>query len=218
MVANMVSNVSVTSALRKDILNDVFPAGSRLVEVVLSERYKVSRAAVRAALLELSSEGLVVREANRGATVRRISVEEAVEITEARGALEGLIAAYAARNVTESESAGLLEGLARMRVAVDDEDIIEYGQLNVNLHLLLRQAARHSVAADLVDNLKNRAVHHQFRLSMLPGRLAESLAQHEAIVAAVIAHDEAAATDAMVAHLNSVASVLRRWAEVPPRH
>jgi len=218
MVANMVSNVSVTSALRKDILNDVFPAGSRLVEVVLSERYKVSRAAVRAALLELSSEGLVVREANRGATVRRISVEEAVEITEARGALEGLIAAYAARNVTESESAGLLEGLARMRVAVEDEDIIEYGQLNVNLHLLLRQAARHSVAADLVDNLKNRAVHHQFRLSMLPGRLAESLAQHEAIVAAVITHDESAATDAMVAHLNSVASVLRRWAEVPPRH
>ncbi|HMH59628.1 MAG TPA: GntR family transcriptional regulator [Galbitalea sp.] len=210
--------MSVTSALRKDILNDVFPAGSRLVEVVLSERYKVSRAAVRAALLELSSEGLVVREANRGATVRRISVEEAVEITEARGALEGLIAAYAARNVTESESAGLLEGLARMRVAVEDEDIIEYGQLNVNLHLLLRQAARHSVAADLVDNLKNRAVHHQFRLSMLPGRLAESLAQHEAIVAAVITHDESAATDAMVAHLNSVASVLRRWAEVPPRH
>jgi DNA-binding GntR family transcriptional regulator len=218
MVANMVSNVSVTSALRKDILNDVFPAGSRLVEVVLSERYKVSRAAVRAALLELSSEGLVVREANRGATVRRISVEEAVEITEARGALEGLIAAYAARNVTESESAGLLQVLALMRIAVDDEDIIEYGQLNVRLHQLLRQAARHSVAADLVDNLKNRAVHHQFRLSMVPGRQTESLAQHEAIVAAVISHDEAAATEAMVAHLNSVASVLRRWAEVLPRH
>jgi DNA-binding GntR family transcriptional regulator len=217
MVANMVSNVGVTSALRKDILDDVFPAGSRLVEVVLSERYKVSRAAVRAALLELSSEGLVGREANRGATVRRISVEEAVEITEARGVLEGLVAAYAARNVTEAEGAGMLEILARMRVAVDEEDIVGYGQLNVDLHLLLRQAARHSVAADLVDNLKNRAVHHQFRLSMVPGRPKESLAQHEAIVTAVISHDEAAATDAMVAHLNSVASVLRRWAEVLPR-
>jgi DNA-binding GntR family transcriptional regulator len=217
MVANMVGNVSVTSALRKDILDDVFPAGSRLVEVVLCERYKVSRAAVRAALLELTSEGLVGREANRGATVRRISVEEAIEVTEARGALEGLIAAYAARNVTEPEGTELAEIISHMRVAVEEEDVIGYGQLNETLHLRLRQAARHSVAESLVDNLRNRAVHHQFRLSMVPGRPRESLAQHEAIVTAVVAHDETAATAAMIAHLNSVASVLRRWAEVLPR-
>jgi DNA-binding GntR family transcriptional regulator len=210
----MVSNVSVTAGLRKDILNDVFPAGSRLVESTLCERYGASRAAVRAALLELTGEGIVGREANRGATVRRISVDEAIEVTEARGALEGLIAAHAARNVTVSESSVLVDIASRMRSAVESEDILVYRQLNEELHLRIRQAARHLIAASLVDNLKNRAVHHQFRLSMLPGRLNESLAQHEAIVAAVVAHDEEAATVAMTVHLNSIASVLRKWSDI----
>lgn len=210
------STRSATDTLRQDILDDTLPAGSRLVESALCERYEVSRAAVRAALLELTAEGLVGREANRGATVRRISVAEAIEITEARAAIEGLIAANAARNASEDESEELAEIVRSMRVAVESEDVFAYGQLNQTLHRRLREVANHKVAAALVDNLRNRSVRHQFRLSMVPGRAKESLTQHEAIVAAVRAGDEQAATSAMVEHLNSVAEVLRRWSEVAP--
>ena len=87
-----VDNPSATDRLRNDILTGALPPGERLVELQLAERYQIGRAAIRAALLELDSEGLVRREANRGATVRRISLSDAIEITQARGALEGLVA------------------------------------------------------------------------------------------------------------------------------
>ena len=96
----------------------MFPSGERLIEAQLCERYSCGRAVARAALVQLESEGLVVRQPNRGATVRRISVAEAIEITEARAALEGLIAARAARHATAGECAELRQVIADMRIAV----------------------------------------------------------------------------------------------------
>ena len=199
--------------LRADIVAGVFPAGERLIEAQLCERYACGRAVVRAALVQLESEGLVDRQPNRGATVRRISVAEAIEITEARAALERLIAARAARNATPSDCDELCGIVTDMRAAVEQDDAAEYSELNRVLHGRLREISRHAVAADLVHNLRNRAVSHQYRLAMMPGRPSESLEQHAAIVAAVVAGDQAAASAAMDSHLGSVLDVLNRWGD-----
>jgi DNA-binding GntR family transcriptional regulator len=207
----MVVTAPVADRLRDDILGGAFPPGERLIELQLAERYGVGRAAIRAALLELDAEGLVQREANRGATVRRISVGEAVEITEARAALEGLIARLAAERATGGEQDELRELIVRMTDAVERDDKLAYSKLNRSLHDALRRIARHRVADDLVANLRNRAAHHQFRLALVPGRAAESLTQHAAIVEAVASGDGRAAEEAMHAHLASVVEVLRHW-------
>jgi DNA-binding GntR family transcriptional regulator len=203
--------LSVTDRLRDDILEGAFPPGERLIELQLTERYGVGRAAIRAALVELEVEGLVQREANRGATVRRISVAEAVEISEARGVLEGLVARLAAERATQAERAELSGLIDEMTEAVAQDDRLRYSKLNRTLHATLRRIARHRVADDLVANLRNRAAHHQFRLALVPGRAPDSLAQHRAIVAAVIAGEAAAAERAMRDHLASVVDVLRQW-------
>jgi DNA-binding GntR family transcriptional regulator len=207
----MVIAAPVADRLRDDILRGAFPPGERLIELQLTERYGVGRAAIRAALVELDAEGLVQREANRGATVRRISVAEAVEITEARAALEGLIARLAAERATDGDREALRDLLADMTGAVARDDKLAYSKLNRHLHGSLCRIARHRVADDLVANLRNRAAHHQFRLALVPGRAAESLAQHRAIVEAVTSGDGPAAEDAMRAHLASVIDVLRHW-------
>jgi DNA-binding GntR family transcriptional regulator len=202
---------AVTDQLRDDILAGAFPPGERLIELQLTERYGVGRAAIRAALVELDSEGLVRREANRGATVRRISVAEAVEITQARAALEGLVARLAAERANEAEREGLRTVVAQMTAAVAEGDSLAYSKLNRRLHGSLCRIARHRVADDLVANLRNRAAHHQFRLALVPGRAEESLGQHRAIVEAVVSGDGAAAEAAMRDHLASVIDVLRHW-------
>jgi DNA-binding GntR family transcriptional regulator len=207
----MVVTALVTDRLRDDILGGAFPPGERLIELQLAERYGVGRAAIRAVLVELDAEGLVQREANRGATVRRISVGEAVEITEARAALEGLIARLAAERATAGEQDELRDLIVRMTDAVEQDDKLSYSKLNRYLHDALRRIARHRVADDLVANLRNRAAHHQFRLALVPGRAAESLTQHAAIVEAVASGDGRAAEEAMRAHLASVLDVLRHW-------
>jgi len=209
-----VDNPSATDRLRNDILTGALPPGERLIELQLAERYQIGRAAIRAALLELDSEGLVRREANRGATVRRISLSDAIEITQARGALEGLVARLAAERATDQERADLQSLVAAMEVAVGNDARLDYANLNRALHRTLLQIARHEVATDLVANLRNRSAHHQYRLATVTGRANESLGQHRAIVAAIVARDGDAAEAAMRAHLESVADVLRHWEEL----
>ncbi|MDH3756162.1 MAG: GntR family transcriptional regulator, partial [Acidimicrobiia bacterium] len=148
---------SITDDLRRDILAGVYPPGERLVELQLTDRYGCGRATVRSALIELTAEGLVEREANRGATVRRITIAEAIEITESRAALESLIAAHAARNATDDERSELIDVIDRMRTAVAAADSGSYSELNALLHRRLREMSRHSVASHLVQNLRNRA-------------------------------------------------------------
>mgnify|MGYP006191215199 FL=1 len=152
---------SVTDALRGEILNGRFEPGDRLLEVSLANEYRCGRAAVRSALVALTSEGLVEREANRGATVRRISIAEAIQITQARAALESLIAAEAARTATPDDHVELLQIIDDMRSAVADEQDRDYSRLNGVLHCRLREMSGHNVAAELVANLRNRAAHHQ---------------------------------------------------------
>ncbi len=204
---------TVTDELRRDILNGRFEPGDRLLELPLAEEYACGRAAIRSALVELTTEGLVEREANRGATVRRISVAEAIQITEARAALESLIAGQAARNATAEERDELRGIIADMRSAVAEERGRDYSDLNAVFHRRLREMSGHRVAAELVANLRNRAAHHQYRLSIMPGRPMESVEQHAAIAEAVIAGDETAAATAMSGHLASVIDVLGRWGD-----
>ena len=207
----MTSNEEVVDRLRDDILDGVFSPGERLVEVDLCETFSCGRAAIRAALAQLESESLVDRQPNRGAVVHRISVAEAIEITEARGALERLIAGRAARNVTDDDARALIGIVDEMRQAVDADDATRFGSLNRSLHLRLLDMSDHRTAGEMVANLRNRGVQHQFRLAMMPGRQEVSVGQHARIVDAVVAGDEEGAMEAMTEHLESVIEVLSRW-------
>lgn len=203
----------VSDRLRNDILSGDFPPGERLIELQLTERYGVGRAAIRSAIVELSTEGLVVHETNRGAAVRRVSVEEAIEIAEARGALEGLLARRAAERASEVERKELAGVLADMRSAVSADRQADYSELNRVLHRRIREISGHSTASELVANLRNRGAHHQFRLATMPGRASDSLIQHAAIVEAIIEGDGDGADEAMRLHLLSVQDVLSTWVE-----
>ena len=80
---------AVVAGLKKAIDRGELVPNQRLVEADICAEFNASRATVRAALAELTLEGLVERIQNRGARVRAVSVEEAVEITEVRAALGG---------------------------------------------------------------------------------------------------------------------------------
>lgn len=200
--------------LRSDILTGEFTPGERLVEQSLADRYSVGRGLIRSALIELRAEGLVDIEANRGAAVRRITLEEAVEIAEARQVLEGLIARRAALRADAAAKQHLAGIIDDMRSAVATGASSRYSELNRSLHGRIWEIGGHEVANDLVANLRNRSAHHQFRLAVMPGRAEASLEQHEAIVDAIAAADSAAAERAMHAHLESVIDVLRHWLDV----
>jgi DNA-binding GntR family transcriptional regulator len=195
--------------LRAAIVNGELVPNQRLVEADLAAEYGASRGNVRVALSELSVEGLVERVQNRGARVRAVSVDEAVEITEVRAALEGLCARKAAERITDEQAAELQQLAERMKDAVERGDRESYSEGNQTLHARLIEISAQRTAAATIQRLRGQAVRFQFRLARQPGRPAVSLPQHLAIIDAVCAHDPDAAAEAMRVHLESVADVIR---------
>ncbi len=206
----MADEAAVLDALRAAILAGEFAAGQRLVEVDLCERFGSSRFAVRAAIPVLASEGLVDVQRHRGARVRVIPLEEAIEITEVRRLLEGLAAARAAQRVTTVQATELQEVIREMREAVQSAELVRYSDANARLHALIRTIAAHETATGIIERLRAQLVRHQFTLSLVPGRPAVSLVQHERIVAAIIARDPDEAEAAMRDHITSVIESLNR--------
>ncbi len=203
---------AVAEALRAAILRGEYAPAQRLIEADLCERFGTTRFIVRAALQELSAQGLVEFQRNRGARVREVSLDEAIEITEVRQVLEGLQAARAAQRVTAAEAAALSGIVTAMRAAVAGSELLRYSELNAGLHAAIRDIAAHETSARLLRQLRDQTVRHQFSLSLVPGRPAVSLPQHEAIVAAVTARDPVAAERAMHEHLQSVIGALQALA------
>lgn len=201
------------SALHRAIVSSDLSPGERLVEEELAERLGYSRGAVRAAIVRLAHDGLVVRERNRGAHVRRIGFDEAIEILEARGALETLAAGYAALRRTEEEAQELTALIAEMRRLHDAGELLEMSARNGILHRRILEISRHRVAIDVCNRLHSQGVRFQFRTVLAPGRSNRSIAEHTAIVAAITRGDREAAEQAMATHLSAVTATLSEVAE-----
>lgn len=200
---------AVGAAIRQALrAGDIVP-GQRLVEQELADVCHVTRSAVREALQDLAAEGLVELVPHRGARVRVISVEEAVLITECRVSLESLCARRAAELATAEQRDALRALGDRMTRAVADGELDTYSALNRQLHDYVAQVSGQTVAQGLLDRLNGQMVRFQFRLALRPGRPAQSLPQHLAIIEAIVAGDTTAAEDAVRCHLESVLHELR---------
>ena len=167
-----VSEPDAYSALHTAIVTGEISPGERLIEEELAERLGLSRGAVRAAILRLDHEGLVVRERNRGARVRRFTPAEAVEILEARAALESLAAGYAALRRNDDdirELRGLVADMARL---LDHGELLSISERNAVLHRRILEISGHTVARDICSRLHSQMVRYQFRTVLAPGRAA----------------------------------------------
>ena len=200
--------MSAYTALHGAIVSGELGPGERLIEEELAERLGCSRGAVREAILRLGHDGLVVRERNRGARVRRLTLAEAVEVLEARAALESLAAGYAALRRSDAEARELeaiVEAMAELHAA---GELLAASERNAVMHRRILEISRHVIARDICARLNSQMVRFQFRTVLAPGRPQRSLAEHGAIVDAIAAGDRAAAQAAMHHHLMSVAATL----------
>jgi DNA-binding GntR family transcriptional regulator len=194
--------------LHRAIVASELSPGERLIEEEIAERLGCSRGAVRAAIVRLGHDGLVARERNRGAHVRRILIDEAIEIVEARCALESLAAGYAALRRTADEAGELAALVGEMQRLQAGGELLEMSAHNGVLHRRILEVSRHHVAIDVCGRLRSQVVRFQFRTVLAPGRAARSIAEHATIVRAIGDGDRDAAQEAMRHHLAEVTGVL----------
>jgi DNA-binding GntR family transcriptional regulator len=197
-------------ALREAIVRGDIAPEARLVEAEISTNFKMSRGAVRTALIRLEEEGLVVREPHRGARVRKVSDDEAVEILQVRAVLEGLAVRLTAERIDDAGAARLQALLERHRELLDGGDLLGASDANADLHAALLELSGHGTARRLIRALNSQTVRYQYRTILIPGRPAASVAEHTAIVEAVVAGRPDAAEAAMRSHLFNVAQAVQR--------
>src|SRR5215207_9643131 len=113
------------ASLHGAIVSGELSPGERLIEEELAEQLGLSRGAVRGAILRLGHEGLVVRERNRGARVRRFTLDEA---------LESLAAGYAALRRTKTEARELRSIVDDMKRLHRAGELLAMSERNAVLH------------------------------------------------------------------------------------
>ena len=200
----------ITAHLREAITRGQLMPNERLIEADLAKSFGVNRANIRMALAMLDQEGLVVREPNRGAHVRSLSDAEAIEIAETRLAIEGIVARRAAERATSADRKALRAIEKEMRRAVTQADYAAFSQSNAALHREIQRIAGNKTANRILQTLKSHLVRLQYRVILLPGRPATSLAEHRVIVDAICAGDGDADEAAMRNHLFNFRNLLQQ--------
>ncbi|SON57902.1 Carbon starvation induced regulator [Hartmannibacter diazotrophicus] len=187
--------------IENDIVAGVYEPGERLDEVQLATRFGVSRTPVREALMQLSATGLVEIRPRRGAIVADPAPERLYEMFEVMAELEGMAGAMAARRHTEADREALVQAHARCEEAAKAGDSDAYYYENEIFHLAV-YAASHSGFLEEQCGLLHRRLRPYRRLQLrVRNRVGSSVAEHGAVLAAILAGDEAAARSALKAHV-----------------
>lgn len=191
----------VQKELERLILSGEITAGAKLNEVMFAELLGVSRGPVREAFRALEATGLVKQEKNQGVFVRQISIEEADEIYEVRGALDELVGRKLAQVITDDQIAELRAHLERMDKEVEQKNVDSYHALNLEFHELLVQMTGNRKLLDTYRRLVNELNLYRRTALAQKGTLPVSTREHHDIVDTIARRDVTAAGDIMRAHV-----------------
>lgn len=190
---------AVYFAIQQRIFSGGFSVDERLKQDELARSLGVSRQPVREALRQLESEGLVVRQSDRGYAIRRPTGEDVKNTYYLRWLLESEAAFLAALNRTESVIRQLRETNQKFAAALAKEDWRAVLQHNSTFHRLIREQSGIRPLATLVDNLWCGVTVHMPALSQVRGP--KSAIEHDEIIRAIDAGDTLIARKAMRAHI-----------------
>jgi len=134
----------VANRIREAILQGRLIPGERLREAELATMLEVSRGPIREALAQLEHEGLVLTQRNRGASVARLSSDDAEEVKSLRLVIERFAVHLAVSRCDENDLVEMQREIEQLRNAMSPSTTVqEIAEFEIRFHNRLYQAARH---------------------------------------------------------------------------
>jgi len=197
---------TIADQLAAEIISGNLPAGSKLDEHSLTERFGVSRTPVREALHALASRSLVDRIPYKGVLVASLSRPRVEQMFEAMGEIEGLCGRFAAERMTIGERAQLEILHNQMNELEEQKEIEAYEAANTIFHQSIYEATHNEDMIEIAQTLRLKLA--PFRKSQLRAekRMHQSSKEHDKIVTALLDRDAKAAEKALRRHMVSAAS------------
>ncbi len=149
-----------TYELRQWIINGDVAGGTRLREIAVAEKLKISRTPAREAMARLAEEGLLERMGSGGFVVRSFSIRDAADAIELRGILEGTAARMAAEEgVSRAEIDAMKETLANLDACFLETgelmDFEKYSEFNAVFHDQLAQMCKSTIVRRELERVKS---------------------------------------------------------------
>jgi len=197
-------SVKIRDSLEQRIVEGELGNGKRLDETELSRFYGVSRTPVREALQRLAESGLAEHLPRRGTFVRSPSLSQLVEMFEVMAELECMAIRLAARRATANDIDALEKDNEICRAAVAANDTKKYYEVNARLHGRIYQMSGNSFLASEARRLHDRLRPFRRLQLRVRGRMEESMAEHDIILAALRDGDANGAMETMKKHITIV--------------
>jgi DNA-binding GntR family transcriptional regulator len=193
----------VADRLREAILRGRFKPGERLRETELATMLEVSRGPIREALAQLEHEGLVITQRNHGATVARLSREDAEEVKSLRLALERLAVQLIVRSAGEEVLVALDQMVQNLKSADTHRITVrEIAEFEIQFHDLLYRSTGHGRLYQAWSSLRSQV--HTLLLSRNvddPGIRDVVIHRHGLVMDALRSRDENVALAVIEAHV-----------------
>ncbi len=191
----------VADRLRQQIFARELEPGSWIDEVRLASAFGISRTPMREALKVLATEGLVTMKVGRGAYVTETSRDDVAQVYH----LLALLESDAAARVAEHASAAQREELASLHAQLEKQvrQREAFFATNERFHMALLRIAGNRWAEQVVVDLRKVMKLNRHSSLLKQGRLADSLAEHRALMVAIDKRDGAAAARLMREHFAS---------------
>ena len=197
-------SAKIRDSLEQRIVEGELSNGKRLDETELSGFYGVSRTPVREALQRLAESGLAEHLPRRGTFVRSPSLSQLVEMFEVMAELECMAIRLAARRATSNDIDALEKDNETCRAAVAANDAKKYYEINARLHGRIYQMSGNSFLASEARRLHDRLRPFRRLQLRVRGRMEESMAEHDIILAALRDGDADRAMETMKKHITIV--------------
>jgi len=189
--------------LRDAITGGTFKSGEKLIERDLCERLSISRPSLREALRTLEAEKLISNIPHHGPMVRRISLQEAMEVY----ALRALLESYAVGEFTKRASFSDVEHLAaivkRLKRAARSGAKKEYLEIKSEFYASILEGCGNSLVREILDGLYARINFLRATSLKQEGRLAKSIRAIEAIQKCIKERNPLGASKKAVFHVRN---------------
>lgn len=193
--------------IRRAIVEGRYRPGQRLIEQRIAEEFSLSRTPVREALRRLEAEGLVHHEANRGAVVRSISLQDISDLYGLRARLEAYAAELASTRIDEDGIAALDQGIEAFASALagDFDDPVERVRAldvaNHQIHSQILESAQHPRLAQLLERTVDIPLVFQAFRQFDQDQTQRSHTFHQLIRDSIVSGDARRASSLMYEHV-----------------
>lgn len=205
----------VAERLRQRIFTHELKPGTWVDEQALAEEYGISRTPLREALKVLAAEGLVTLKPRRGCYVNQVSETDLDEIFGVMSLLESEAARLAAEKAGPADLASLRALHDELERAAAARDINRFFEANQAFHRKVQDVAGNGWLTHVVEDLRKMIKLSRHHSLFGDGRLEQSLEEHRALVAALLARDADTAGQRMREHILSGRTALQRLATRP---